>query len=143
MTFRTFILPEHIWNSSYDVPIRLLDILEEAIERDEPWACHLFEEPGKEVWTLITLENGEVYQWRNQELFQGTWVPGRQAMRYDEGEYSGLFNLEGRKIPEDEAEEDELAQEDYYPIFGDQRKVPRSLETGLEMDHPGAAPFEL
>lgn len=117
MPFRTFQLPEQIWNASFDVPIRLRSVLEEAIARDEKWACHLFHRPGSVVWTLITLEYGEVYQWRNNELFRGTWVPDREAMVYDEGRFSGLYNLEGRKIPKD-AEDDEELGADFRPSFG-------------------------
>lgn len=117
MTLRTFLLPEHIWNCSFNVPMLLRSILEEAIARDEKWACHLFHRPGSEVWTLITFADGEVCQWRNNELFRGTWVPDREAMRYDEGQYSGLFNLEGRKLPQDEFEDDNLAEEDHSSAF--------------------------
>lgn len=118
MTLRSFQLPEHIWNASFDVPVRLRSILEEAIGRDEKWACHLFHRPGNVVWTLVTLEDREVYQWRNNDLFRGTWVAERDAMRYDEGQYSGLYNLEGRKIPQDAADDDEQGSEDYRPAFG-------------------------
>jgi hypothetical protein len=118
MPLHTFTLAENIWNASFDVPVRLRAILENAIARDERWACHLFHRPGSEVWTLITLEDGEVYQWRNNELFRGTWVPDRHAMRYDEGRFSGLYNLEGRKVPSDEADDEELGGDAYKPAFG-------------------------
>ena len=118
MPLHTFHLPEHIWNASFDVPVRLRSILEESIARDEQWACHLYHRPGSEVWTLITFVDAEVYQWRNNELFRGTWVPDREAMRYDEGRFSGLYNLEGRKIPSDAADDEELGGDAYKPAFG-------------------------
>lgn len=117
MTLKSFQLPEHIWNATFDVPVRLRAILEEAIARDEKWLCFLFHRPGHLVWTLVTLEDREVYQWRNNELFKGTWVPDREAFRYDEGRFSGLYNLEGKKIPDDAAD-DEDQQDNYRPSFG-------------------------
>lgn len=122
MSLRTFHYPEHVFNSSFDVPIGLLAILEETIARDEGWECHLFTSLGNEIWTLITLVDGEAFQWRNDELFRGTWVHDRLSMRYDEGEYSGLYSLEGRKIPEDEFDDEEQWEEEYFPVFGVRRE---------------------
>lgn len=128
MALKTFLLAEHVFNSSFDVPGGLLAILEEAIARDERWACHLFHSLGNEVWTLVALEEGEVYQWQNGELFRGTWVPERLAMNYEEGAYSGLYNLEGRKIHKDEAEDEEMGEAAYFSLFfGGSQEASRAL----------------
>lgn len=95
------------------VELSLLD------RRGQRWVLYLAHGPGSVdgIWTLILQDERLAKQWHGRMAMEGPWVSDREAVLLNEEGFEGLFNLEGRKIPKDPAD-DEEAGGDYRTAFG-------------------------
>lgn len=123
MTLRVFETLDSLRAAPFDLPSTLLETAETWEARGEPWqACH-FTKLGRETWTLVTPEDRQAVQWRDGERFEGEWRPDRQAVLLEEEDASGLYSLEGRRLPVDPLDDEEEEGGNYSPAFGKQEKL--------------------
>ncbi len=123
MTLRVFETLDSLRGAPFDLPSTLLETAETWEGRGEPWqACH-FEKLGREVWTLVALDDRQAVQWRDGERFEGEWRPDRQAVLLEEEAASGLYSLEGRRLPEDPFDDEDEEGGSYEPAFGKKDKL--------------------
>lgn len=114
MTRRTFTDIHRARTMTHEMPPRLLFMLEDAVARETYWELH-FSRSGSQgaVWTLLQRVEREhlATQWTEQGRWPGKWIPSRNAVLFDEDDRRGLFNFEGRRIPKDEEDEANEAEE--------------------------------
>jgi hypothetical protein len=119
MAVRAFKTLDQLRSSPFDLPSTLLATAEDREARGEAWSAHHYRKGGRETWTLVLPDEQVAVQWRDGERHSGVWVEERQAVKLEERRAWGLYNLEGRRIPQDAFDDEDEGGGSYTPAFGD------------------------
>lgn len=118
MALRSFTTLDQLRSAPFDLPSTLAAAAEDLAARGDAWSAHHFRQGGRETWTLVRVDEKAAVQWRDGERHAGAWVEERQAVKLEERRAFGLYNLEGRRVPQNPYDDEEEAGGYDAPAFG-------------------------
>jgi hypothetical protein len=125
VALRSFTTLDQLRSAPFDLPSTLLATAEDRAARGDAWSAHHHRQGGRETWTLVLADEKVAVQWRDGERHSGAWVDERQAVRLEERRAFGLYNLEGRRVPQDPYDDEEEASGYDTPAFGQSGDRPK------------------